>query len=286
MSTEENSAEILELNDARRRLRDGQIDLGAYATAGAFLAAVREDAGLSVEDISERTHIKTAFLVAIEQNETDALPSRPFAIGFVKGYAEALGLDPAPVVSRYKQDAGFEAVSDVEQASETPVAVNSDADQERSDMSLLAVFAIFIFILWCAWHITRPRAVTTPFKFDGLPALEAAAPAPAETAAPAIGAPAPELPFMIEARAIEQVEPVYPSRCEAGAAATESVTVAFTVTVEGGVASERVVDATNACFERASLNAIRRWRFAPRTVDGAPQAAFEQTVTFPFNKPL
>lgn len=219
------------------------------------------------------------------------MPSRPFAIGFVKVYAEALGLEAAPIVSRFKEDAGFSASLQAEETLPEPQASPAAGVAERSDMSLAAVVGVLIFILWCAFQITQPRAVKTPYRLDGLPTAIAADPAVsvldgAAVELPATGIDSAEIPVMIEAKLINNVVPVYPVRCEAGAAPQETVEVGFTVTAEGGIASERVINSSNSCFDRPSLNAVRRWRFEPRTVDGVARPAFEQRVTFPFKRPL
>ena len=92
-------------------------------------------------------------------------------------------------------------------------------------------------------------------------------------------------PAVIEAQIIERVDPVYPPECEASAAAAETVDLLFTITPEGAVVSERVAAATNPCFERAALNALKRWRFSPRRIDGAPRPAYEQQVSLRFDRP-
>ena len=89
------SAEILDMGQARARLRTGDLKTSEFPTIGAYFSAVREAAGFSIEEIAKRTHIKAAYLNAIELMQFDDLPSRPFALGFVKTYAEALGVDAA-----------------------------------------------------------------------------------------------------------------------------------------------------------------------------------------------
>lgn len=51
-------------------------------------------------------HIKAAYLNAIELMRLDDLPSRPFALGFVKTYAEALGVDASAAVAKFKETTG------------------------------------------------------------------------------------------------------------------------------------------------------------------------------------
>jgi len=292
MVTNKGSAEIYEFDNARARLRGERLDLSRFPNTGEFLKAVREESGQGVEAFSARTHIKAEYLEAIETMTLDNLPSRPFAIGFVKGYAEALGLDAAPVVERFKEDAGFSSAS--ESVAETIKAAPAPSvAEERPEMSLLAVIGVVVFILWCGWQITRPKEIAAPLNLSGFPAasepLSGAAIMDPRIAAQRPSAfetgDIPDLPAVIEARIIDRIEPVYPPRCEAGARPDETVTVSFTITAKGGVSSERIAASSNECFNRASLNAVRRWRFVPRTVDGVRRPAFEQRFTFPFDRP-
>lgn len=300
MSVKNGSAEIFELDGARARLRPSDIDHKNFVAVGLYLEAVRAQQNLSIATVSDRTHIKASYIEAIEQMAVDALPSKPFAIGFVKVYAEALGLDPAPVVERFKDEAGYSAArKEAEPAAPAVAAAPRSAEPVR--LSLLAVFAILGFMVWCAYLVTHPDPdrVTTPLKLDGVPLSEGPVEARAVTApkaspkdaAPLVeptfepAAPPPPLPVVAEAAILERIEPVYPPACEASAAAAETVEVAFTITPAGEVVSERILSSTNPCFDRAALNAIKRWRFSPRTIDGEPRPAFEQQASFRFDRP-
>jgi TonB family protein len=293
------SAEIFELQDARTRLRALEIDPKNFLAVGPYLEAVRERHGLSIATVSERTHIKARYLEAIEQMAVDALPSKPFAIGFVRGYAEALGIEPGPVVDRFKDEAGYSAVKKEAEPKAAPAA-EPPVRAEPMRLSLLAVLAILGFMIWCAYLVTHPGpdAVKTPLRLNGVPLTPAAdlasgvaPPAPVKVDAVAAEAPAfdpgaaPPLPVVIEAAIIDRIEPVYPPGCEAGAAPLETVDLAFTITPAGAVVSERVVASTNPCFDRAALNALKRWTFSPRTIDGETRPAFEQQASMRFERP-
>ena len=71
---------------------------------GDILRAAREDAGLSLADISAELHIQSVFLEAIEKLDTAALPSIGYVLGYVRAYAMRLGLDGKDSVERYKTD--------------------------------------------------------------------------------------------------------------------------------------------------------------------------------------
>ena len=75
-----------------------------YDTLGAFLRAVREHRGLTLPELAAATRIRRQYLVALEDRDRSALPSRPFAIGYVRAYAKALGVDGEYAVQRFKTD--------------------------------------------------------------------------------------------------------------------------------------------------------------------------------------
>ncbi len=291
MSGQNTSAEIFELNDARARLRAPEIDPKNFPGVGPYLEAVRAQQSLSLAAVSERTHIKASYIEAIEQMAIERLPNRAYGVGFVRAYAEVLGLEPEPVIERFKIEAGMAGAQKSapsgarahEQA--TPTA---SQPQEPARLSLLAVLAIFAFMIWCGLSITQPRQTTIPLKLDRVPLQPSenvraiVDPLPSAAAAQ----PAPVGPGgTVEAQIIERVEPVYPPECEATAGASETVALAFTITPDGAVVSTRVAASSNTCFDRAALNALKRWRFSPRTVEGAPRPSFEQQVTLRFDRP-
>ena len=75
-----------------------------FETVGAYLRAVREHHGLSLDKLSENTRVSRTLLQALEEANLSALPSRPFAIGHVRSYALALGLDGDAAAARFKTE--------------------------------------------------------------------------------------------------------------------------------------------------------------------------------------
>lgn len=305
VSANNGTAEILGFEDAKARLRAPDLDPNNFLAVGSYLEAVREQKGLTLRGLAETTHIKASYLEAIETMALEGLPSRAFATGFVRTYAEALGLEPGPLVERFKSEAGFAEANAHKKAEAAPEEAPAPPEPEARDLSLIAVAVVVAFIIWCGYLITRPDPERrVPVRVDAVPSIpspagqaemtvEAAEPAP--TAIPntaqtppdveaALPEPAPQ-PALIEARVIERVDPIYPPTCETGAAPIEVVVIGFTVTPQGNVVSERVTRSRNACFESAALNAVRRWKFEPRTIDGVPSPAYEQRVTLEFKRP-
>jgi protein TonB len=77
-----------------------------------------------------------------------------------------------------------------------------------------------------------------------------------------------------DAQPLVRIPPQYPTQCLRAASNLETVVVEFDVTPEGSVVSPRVVDSTNACFNRAALRAVERWRYQPRVIDNVAQPRF------------
>ena len=69
---------------------------------GEVLKKAREDQNLSLDEISVLTKIKEKYLIAIEANNFDVLPSAVQKKGFVRSYARALGLDPLPLINQLR----------------------------------------------------------------------------------------------------------------------------------------------------------------------------------------
>ena len=62
---------------------------------GGRLRRAREERGLSLDDIANQTRIPIRHLNHIEQEEWDSLPGITYCVGFVRAYANMIGLDGA-----------------------------------------------------------------------------------------------------------------------------------------------------------------------------------------------
>ena len=164
------------------------IDSGA--NIGQALRALREARSLSLTDIADKTCVRRAYLQALEEMNIDQLPSRPFAIGYVKAYAEALGASGDLAVRQFRKDA-----PSPDEALKAPVGVRKERDPRLSWLAgACAVVATAVVIWNLAQHAvahdgrpTPPVAVTNapPSKpLAGPVSLAAAQPAPADSDIP------------------------------------------------------------------------------------------------------
>ncbi len=72
--------------------------------AGEKLQEARLEKGLTLEDVSKSTKIKTEFLKLIEEGEYAKLPSVSYAHGFVRNYAKFLGLPEKEIMAIFRRE--------------------------------------------------------------------------------------------------------------------------------------------------------------------------------------
>ena len=71
---------------------------------GEILRERREELELDLDRVGEILRIKPGYLAALEQGRPQDLPGPTYVIGFVRAYAQHLGLDAERVLERYKAE--------------------------------------------------------------------------------------------------------------------------------------------------------------------------------------
>lgn len=70
---------------------------------GVYLKEQREAKGISLEAVAGRTNIQPDILMRIDAELLEQLPESVYVRGFVRAYAEAIGVDPKAAVRRYER---------------------------------------------------------------------------------------------------------------------------------------------------------------------------------------
>jgi cytoskeleton protein RodZ len=179
------------------------------AAIGHKLRTAREAQGVSLQDVAARTRIQAAFLEKIEQGELEGLPGISFIRGFIRNYAQMLGLDE-PDLQEQLQELGRAAEATppppMKASTERLLDAEKVAGLPWPRIALLALLAILV--LWVGYLLLRvfspaesafepPAANTSVAQAPAVPAPAAAplpAPAAARPAASALPAPVPPLP--------------------------------------------------------------------------------------------
>jgi transcriptional regulator with XRE-family HTH domain len=178
----------LRLVDPLERARPRPKD---YQTLGQYLRAVREHNGVTIAELSAATRVRKLYLQAIELGDMTALPSRPFAIGYVRAYAKALGLDEERMAARFKSEAPV-----VGEALRSPTGIRHDRGHRRHFVVVLILILVAGVVGWnlmqrkVAAPAMQPPSVSTPpadapAAPTGPIALGAATPPPSEQTTPA-----------------------------------------------------------------------------------------------------
>src|ERR1700748_2011949 len=92
---------------SRRRIHLREISDDADApleTVGQDLRAARQRRGDDLASVSRALKIRKDHLEALEEDRFEQLPGRAYAIGFVRSYADYLGIDPVQSVERFKME--------------------------------------------------------------------------------------------------------------------------------------------------------------------------------------
>ena len=152
---------------------------------GAHLRSSREAQGISIALLAARTRVQPRILTAIELNDLEAIPPKPYGRGFVRAYAHELGLDPERVVHDY-----FGQFPPVVAAPAPRMAPDAG---ERHGLRALRPAAVTILlgigIVALLWQ--NPRGVDAP-SLTPVVGTTGVAPAPAAAAVKNDPAPAPD----------------------------------------------------------------------------------------------
>lgn len=71
---------------------------------GEILQSQRQARGWSVVEVAGQTKIKEKYLQALEDNQFSVLPAATFVKGYIRTYAELLGLDHQPLLALLRRD--------------------------------------------------------------------------------------------------------------------------------------------------------------------------------------
>jgi cytoskeleton protein RodZ len=217
---------------------------------GSDLRAARERLGWEIDAVAEALRLKPAFIRAIEQGDIRNLPGTAYAVGFVRTYATALGLDPNEAIRRFRAER-----EDVNRKTELdfPAPVPSRGMPAGALVLVGAVIAIGGYVAW--YHYSGRSAGSTE-TVDALPThLEPLAPPPAPKVAsvtpPPAAAPVPAAPAVVAA--LPKEPDVSPS--SAAAAVPPPVPTApapSTDTMVAGIAPPPTVQATDGAASGAA----------------------------------
>ena len=174
---------------------------------GDILRKERERQRMTIQEIEDGTSIRASYIEAIESGEYDKMPGRVYAKGFIKNYANFLGLNGEEIVKQFMTEVSppaevVEQTKDVKPSESKPKSFSVSGrrleevgNKFSSNHLVAAIIAIAVLVGGFFYfkgsgtevaqsEVTKPQEVQQP-----------ATPAPTETVVttPASAAPAPKV---------------------------------------------------------------------------------------------
>jgi cytoskeletal protein RodZ len=116
---------------------------------GSSLREARTRRGLTLPDVEGATHIRSRYLTALEEDRFDVLPGPAYAKGFLRTYADFLGLEGQRFVDEYNS----RFAPSEEPAATTPLLVRRR--RLFANRLFLAVPIAAVLVGLIVWQLTR-----------------------------------------------------------------------------------------------------------------------------------
>lgn len=97
-------------------------NLDKLAGFGRWLARERELRGLGRDEVVRVVKLAPGVVEALESGEEARMPPRAYAVGYLRAYAAAVGLDADEVVLRYEEAVGPRGATAARRAGRPPAA--------------------------------------------------------------------------------------------------------------------------------------------------------------------
>ncbi|TIX51202.1 helix-turn-helix domain-containing protein [Alteraurantiacibacter aquimixticola] len=149
---------------------------------GPQLRLAREKAGLSVEDVAERTRIAQRYINAIEEGEFGKLSGRSHAVGFARNIAREVGLDENDIVAMVRAE--MDAAAPAERERRDSYEPGDPARAPSGRLVWLSILGVLILLagLFTAYRVSLSPAAELPSLVEQQEAEEAEAAAAAAAA--------------------------------------------------------------------------------------------------------
>jgi hypothetical protein len=148
-------------------------------SVGADLAAAREAAGQSIEDVSRSTRIRGELLRQMEADDFSGCGGAVYARGHIRSIANHLAVDPAPFLEEFDRATGGPVVPAARDIFEHEVIVQ----HERTGPNWTAAMAVMAGVLLIV-ALVSVFSTNTPNAPDAVRPLSSASPTPTAAAAP------------------------------------------------------------------------------------------------------
>lgn len=141
----------------------------AAVTVGSLLKRQREQKSMSVAEVARVTRIPVPTLNSIESDHFDDLPGEVFVRGFLKSYAQAVGILPAEVLARYTSSRRVAFVTPMPMASPVQNARQRQGEGQGRRFGVAIAFVVLLILFTLAMSIVlKPRGHDMPTELSSV----------------------------------------------------------------------------------------------------------------------
>ena len=159
----------------------GSAAAGGGASIGARLAAARETRELTVERIAASLHLEPRIVEAMERDDHAVLPEPAYVKGYLRGYAQLVGLPADELVREYKELTGEPPPLTVVRVQQNAPFFRLPSARVLRNVILLLLAAI---LLWLSYPFVaqlldrrmHSEDLSRPGRLELPPAIDAPAP--------------------------------------------------------------------------------------------------------------
>ena len=131
---------------------------------GQSLKTARELTGKGIEEVAQHLRIRTPFLQALEDGRHKDLPGGTYAVGFLRTYAEFLGLDGEEMVRRFRAEAAGDLNARSELVFPSPVS-----EGRIPGGAVLFLGLLLAGVAYGAWYFLSSRTTEVAEMVPPLP---------------------------------------------------------------------------------------------------------------------
>ena len=138
---------------------------------GAFIARVREERGMSVEELSAATKVSVAYIKSIEAGDWKAFPVAAYVRGYLHSICNKLNLNQQQVLKAYVAESGAPVDNDFEDVSnDQKLAPINEGESKKKNLVVPVVLVLLVLAFLVASHFLDLESLATKQSSEQQPA--------------------------------------------------------------------------------------------------------------------
>lgn len=138
-------------------------ETGAPRTGpGQMLQQARMDLRLAPEDVAQILHLSSKQIIALEADDYKALSGPTYVRGYLRSYAQLLGLSPEKVVEVYNSLTIVPKPITLPQSAPPPQVTSSDRVVKTATLGVVAILFVLVYLWWQSGDESQDQVAMSP----------------------------------------------------------------------------------------------------------------------------